>query len=90
MLDRIPSHDIETWEWFDVPGGESEKAESRIEKEIFDPGYFGGVEARRKWGYLASRPTGDKRDSPGDIQKRQSIRGTRKSEKMERDTAKTM
>lgn len=76
VLSRPPAHDLETWEWFHVTGGNTEKAVAELKayKEIFDPSYFGGVEAREKWGFLAPEPVRDNWDGRLDLEWRASMR----------------
>ena len=54
-LERQPKHDLETWEWFNCPNGDTANIELRLQegKWIFDGYHFGGVQARAKYGYLA-------------------------------------
>ena len=59
---RYPKHDLETWEWFhlDDDGNAKPLAELRAAYKtgvggiqvLFERNYFGGVEARSKWGHL--------------------------------------
>ena len=61
-LPRYPKHDLETWEWFhlDDDGNAKPLTELRAAyktgvegiRVLFEQNYFGGVEARSKWGYL--------------------------------------
>lgn len=74
-LSRLPRHDLETWEWFHVPGDSTEKAEAELKayKDIFDPNYYGGVEARKKWGHLAAGFVQGNWDGPIDLALRESM-----------------
>lgn len=85
-LKCVPRHDVETWEWFQMPDGSPENVQAKLEagrdRDIFDPHYYGGVEAREKWGHLAPKYVRDNWNSPLDVT-------TRRNMSAEMDTVKT-
>lgn len=55
-MDSPPGHDLETWERFqlDADGQGTTNAKKKLAEtnNMFREYYFGGVQARKKWGYL--------------------------------------
>ena len=52
---REPKHDLDTWEWFQCRDGDLAgiKAKLKDGKRLFDGHYYGGIQARAKYGFLA-------------------------------------